>query len=170
MKSSKITPSPKSSSPSEGFSSADVSKITGVSLRQLQWWDEQGVVSPVQSGHKRLYQLSELIEIGLINELRQKGVSLQKIRRVLRFLEEELGQGLYAAIRNGAEIHLLTDGQNLYLEDSHKNIIDILKNSRQPILSVCITDHVRRLTSGDQIKKMMRSERKTATRRSARAS
>ncbi len=111
-----------------------------------------------------------MIEIGLINELRQKGVSLQKIRRVLRFLEEELGQGLYAAIRNGAEIHLLTDGQNLYLEDSHKNIIDILKNSRQPILSVCITDHVRRLTSGDQIKKMIRSERKTATRRSARAS
>ena len=43
--------------PRETFSSLEVSRLTGVSLRQLQWWDEQGVVSPVQRGHRRLYQL-----------------------------------------------------------------------------------------------------------------
>ncbi len=153
------------------FSSQDVSEITGVSLRQLQWWDEQGVVSPVQHGHKRIYQLHELVEVALITELREKGISLQKIRRVLRFLEKELGKGLLEAIRNGEEVHLLTDGKNLYLEDSHENIVDILKNSRQPIISVCVTDHVHRLTADQTLKKLVRSEKRVAAAvRSSRAS
>lgn len=163
--------SPKSEGRSETFSSLEVSEVTGVSLRQLQWWDEQGVVSPVQRGHKRIYQFHEVIEIGLITELRGKGISLQKIRKVLRFLQKELGKGLFDAVRNGNEMHLLTDGKNLYLEDSHKNIVDILKSSRQPIISVCISDHVRRLTAGDALKKMMRSEKRPpAASRSTRVS
>jgi len=161
---------PKSEGRTETFSSLEVAEITGVSLRQLQWWDEQGVVSPVQRGHKRIYQLHEMIEIGLITELRRKGVSLQKIRKVLRFLQKQLGKGLFEAVRNGNEVHLLTDGKNLYLEDSHKNIVDILNNSRQPIISVCITDQVRRLTADDAIKKLMRSEKKPVAARASRAS
>ena len=156
---------PRSAKPSQSaatFSSQDVAELTGVSLRQLQWWDEQGVVSPVQRGHKRVYQFHELVEISLITELRHKGISLQKIRRVLRFLQRELGKGLFEAVRNGNEVHLLTDGKNLYLEDSHKNIVDILKNSRQPIISVCITDQVRRLTADGVLKKLARSEKKVA--------
>lgn len=167
---SKKSRSPQSEGRTETFSSLDVAEITGVSLRQLQWWDEQGVVSPVQRGHKRIYQLHEVIEIGLITELRRKGVSLQKIRKVLRFLQKQLGKGLFEAVRNGNEVHLLTDGKNLYLEDSHKNIVDILNNSRQPIISVCITDQVRRLTADDALKKIMRSEKKPATTRASRAS
>ncbi len=171
MPNSKTLRSPKSQSRTEAFSSTEVSEITGVSLRQLQWWDEQGVVSPVQRGHKRMYQFHEVMEIGLITELRRKGISLQRIRKVLRFLQKELGKGLFDAVRNGNEVHLLTDGKNLYLEDNHKNIIDILKNSRQPIISVCISDHIKRLTADDTLKKMMRSEKKTAAAsRSARAS
>ena len=54
------------------YSSLDVSNMTGVSLRQLQWWDEQGVVSPVQRGHRRMYQLHEVVEVSLITELRRK--------------------------------------------------------------------------------------------------
>ena len=145
------------------FSSQDVAEITGVSLRQLQWWDEQGVVSPIQHGHKRTYQLHELVEISLITELRRKGISLQKIRRVLRFLHKELGKGLFEAVRNGEEVHLLTDGKNLYLEDSHENIVDILKNSRQPIISVCISDQVQRLTADETLKKLVGSEKRVAT-------
>ena len=167
---SKKSRSPKSEGRTETFSSVEVAEITGVSLRQLQWWDEQGVVSPVQRGHKRIYQLHEVIEIGLITELRKKGVSLQKIRKVLRFLQKQLGKGLFEAVRNGNEVHLLTDGKNLYLEDSHKNIVDILNNSRQPIISVCITDQVRRITADDAIKKIMRSEKRTASARTSRAS
>ena len=111
-----------------------------------------------------------MIEIGLITELRKKGISLQRIRKVLRFLQKELGKGLFDAVNNGNEMHLLTDGKNLYLEDSHKNIVDILKSSKQPIISVCLTDQVKRLTADGTLKKIMRSERPVASSRSTRAS
>ena len=141
--------------------------MTGVSLRQLQWWDEQGVVSPVQRGHRRLYQMHEVIEVGLITELRQKGISLQKIRKVLAFLNQELGSGLVEAAQQDGEVHLLTDGENLYLESNHHTIVDILKNARQPLIGVCISDQVERLTAKVDVRKPAKSER-GAGERSAR--
>ena len=133
--------------------------MTGVSLRQLQWWDEQGVVSPIQRGHRRMYQLHEVIEVSLITELRAKGISLQKIRRVLGFLKNELGSQFIDAIQGGGEVHLLTDGENLYLESSHKTIVDILKNAKQPLIGVCISDQVERLTAGSDLRKGVGRER-----------
>src|ERR1035438_1432166 len=55
------------------LSSTDVSRLSGVSLRQLQWWDEQKVVSPHHAGHRRLYSLEEVVEVSVIAELRKKG-------------------------------------------------------------------------------------------------
>ncbi|MCB1021690.1 MAG: MerR family transcriptional regulator [Acidobacteria bacterium] len=156
--------SPRHLSHTESYSSNDVSKMTGVSLRQLQWWDEQGVVSPIQRGHRRMYQLHEVIEVALITELRAKGISLQKIRRVLGFLKNELGGRFIEAIQGGGETHLLTDGENLYLESSHKTIVDILKNSKQPLIGVCISDQVERLTAGVDMKKGVGRERGTESR------
>src|ERR1035441_3816801 len=48
------------------FSSTDVSRLSGVSLRQLQWWDEQKVVSPRHEGHRRMYALQEVVEVSVI--------------------------------------------------------------------------------------------------------
>jgi len=62
----------------ERYTSNDVARISGVSLRQLQWWDERKVVSPRQDGHKRVYVPEEVVEISVIAELRRKGFSLQK--------------------------------------------------------------------------------------------
>ena len=76
------------------FASSDVSRIAQVSLRQLQWWDERKVVSPRQDGHKRVYMPEEVVEISVIAELRRKGFSLQKIRRVLKYLQREMGKRL----------------------------------------------------------------------------
>jgi GMP synthase-like glutamine amidotransferase len=45
-------------------------------------------------------------------------------------------------------MHLLTDGKHLYLETSAKQIVDILKNSAQPILGVCLSDTVRQVRAG----------------------
>src|SRR5579883_3288697 len=127
------------------FASSDVSRIAQVSLRQLQWWDERKVVSPRHEGHKRLYQAEEVIEITVIAELRRKGFSLQKIRRVLRFLQREMGRRLADVLSNESRLHLLTDGKSIFLEDQQDRIIDLLKNARQPMFLVCVSDQVRRL-------------------------
>src|SRR2546428_9968390 len=92
------------------FSSSEVSDIAQVSLRQLQWWDERKVVSPRHEGHKRIYLPQEVIEITVIAELRRKGFSLQKIRRVLRFLQREMGRRLGDVLAAESDLHLVTDG------------------------------------------------------------
>lgn len=133
--------------PDQSFSSEEVAALARVSPRQLQWWDERGVVSPEHLGHRRRYRLEELIEVLVIAELRNKGLSLQKIRKVLRFLHRELGRRLSDLLRPTSDYHLLTDGRNIFLEDSQRKIVDLLKNSRQPIISVCISDQVKRLAA-----------------------
>src|SRR5579862_4837304 len=80
---------PEPASPNRTYSSVEVSTLASVSLRQLQWWDERKVVSPRHEGHRRVYFPAEVIEITVIAELRRKGFSLQKIRRVLRFLKRK---------------------------------------------------------------------------------
>ncbi|HLJ47595.1 MAG TPA: MerR family transcriptional regulator [Bryobacteraceae bacterium] len=143
------------------YSSSDVSRIAQVSLRQLQWWDERKVVSPRHEGHKRIYLPQEVIEITVIAELRRKGFSLQKIRRVLRFLQREMGRRLSDVLATDSNLHLVTDGKSIYLEDQQERIIDILKNAKQPMFLVCVSDQVRRL--GETPKKPMRSEAASAS-------
>jgi DNA-binding transcriptional MerR regulator len=155
-----------SSSEVQGYNSSDVARICGVSLRQLQWWDERNVVSPQQDGHKRIYVAEEVVEISVIAELRRKGFSLQKIRRVLRFLQKDMGKRLSEAISGNTEVHLLTDGKSIFLEETPTRIIDLLKNARQPMFLVCVTDQVRRLNASPLERKPARSETATATRKS----
>jgi DNA-binding transcriptional MerR regulator len=130
------------------FTSREVIALTGITARQLQWWDERGVVKPEREGHRRLYSIQHLTEVAVICELRRKGFSLQGVRKVMRFLEREFGQGLSQIVDSASELHLLTDGTHLYLETSPQQIVDILKNSAQPILGICLSDAVRQVRAG----------------------
>ena len=132
----------------ERFTSQQVIQSTGITARQLQWWDERGVVKPDREGHRRLYSMNQLSEIAVICQLRRKGFSLQGVRKVMRFLDREFGKGLGEIVNQESELHLLTDGKRLYLETSAKQIVDILKNSNQPIIGVCLSDAVRQVRAG----------------------
>ncbi|HUI83078.1 MAG TPA: MerR family transcriptional regulator [Candidatus Binatia bacterium] len=127
------------------FTSREVVGLTGISPRQLQWWDEQGIVAPAREGHRRIYSPDDLAEVAVICELRRRGFSLQKIRRVLRFLQKELGRRLVETVAAASEYHLLTDGRHIYLENSARGVVDLLKNARQPMLSVCLSDTLQRV-------------------------
>ena len=81
----------------------------------------------------------------MICALRRKAFPLQRIRRIMKFLQKEFGRRLSEAVTNGSEYHLLTDGKRIYLENSQRQIIDIIKNSRQPLLGICLSDAVREL-------------------------
>ncbi len=129
----------------ESFSSKQVVALTGITPRQLQWWDERGIVVPARQGHRRLYSLDDLAEVAVICELRRRGFSLQRVRKVMRFLERELGRRLVETVRAGSDLHLLTDGRHIYLENSARQVVDVLKNARQPMLTICLSDTVRQI-------------------------
>jgi len=132
----------------DGFTSREVIAQTGITARQLQWWDERGVVRPRREGHHRIYSLNQLTEVAVICELRRKGFSLQAVRKVMRFLEREFSKGLAEIVDSSSEFHLLSDGKNLYIETSAKQIVNILKNSKQAILGVCLSDAVKEIRAG----------------------
>src|SRR5712691_3415093 len=161
MKGRKSRPEP--ANPDRTYSSIEVSTIADVSLRQLQWWDERKVVSPRHEGHRRIYFPAEVIEITVIAELRRKGFSLQKIRRVLRFLQREMGKRLANVVQAASDLHLVTDGKSIYLEDQYERIIDLFKNAQQPMFLVCVSDQARRLE--DVNRKPVRMESGSAGRR-----
>ena len=127
------------------FTSADVMTRTGITARQLQWWDERGIVVPSRRGHRRLYSLDDLAEVAVICDLRRRGFSLQRVRKVIRLLQKEFKKRLVDTVTAHSEFHLLTDGNRIYLKDSAEQVIDILKNSRQPMLTLCLSDTVRQI-------------------------
>ncbi len=151
------------------FTSNEVVATTGITLRQLQWWDERGIVTPLHEGHKRIYSLDDLAEVAVICDLRRRGFSLQKIRAVIRFLQKELGKRLVETVTAASEYHLLTDGRHIYLEDSARAVVDLLKNARQPMLSVCLSDTIQRVLHPLEGKKApQRGDRPAAKVRGAR--
>ena len=150
------------------FPSQEVIALTGITARQLQWWDERGVVTPERQGHRRVYSMQNLTEVAVICELRRKGFSLQGVRKVMRFLEREFKKGLADIVSRNSDVHLLTDGTHLYLETSARQIVDILKNSRQPILGVCLSDAVRQVRADVVARKASTSVIASVTHRRAR--
>jgi DNA-binding transcriptional MerR regulator len=129
------------------FTSNEVVVLTGMTPRQLQWWDERGIVTPARQGHRRLYSFDDLAEVAVIGQLRLRGFSLQRVRKVMRFLQREFGKRLVETVTAGSDYHLLTDGKNIYLETSAQQVIDILKNARQPMFAICVSDTVRQVHS-----------------------
>ena len=155
----------------ERITSREVIQLTGITPRQLQWWDERHIVSPVRAGHRRLYSMEDLAEVAVICQLRRKGFSLQRVRKVMRFLQREFSKRLAQTVMGGdSEYHLLTDGKSIYLETSPRQIVDILKNSRQPMFSVCISDAVRQVRAEFQEKKGSANSIHRASRKLRRAS
>src|ERR1700758_5776853 len=94
------------------FTSREVIALTGITARQLQWWDERGVVQPEREGHRRLYSMEHLTEVAVICELRRKGFSLQGVRKAMRFLDRELGRGLAEKVDPAPEKHLPPAGKH----------------------------------------------------------
>jgi DNA-binding transcriptional MerR regulator len=152
------------------FTSRDVVSLTGITPRQLQWWDERHIVVPAREGRRRLYSMEDLAEVAVICELRRRGFSLQRVRKVMRFLQREFGKRLAETVSGASEYHLLTDGKTLYLETSPRQIVDILKNARQPMLTICLSDTVRQVRAEICAKKNSGTSRSSTLRKLKQAS
>jgi DNA-binding transcriptional MerR regulator len=127
------------------YTSSEVMALTGITARQLQWWDERGLVVPNKQGHRRWYSLDDVAEMAVICDLRRRGFSLQRVRAVVRFLQREFGKRLVETVTGASDYHLLSDGRRIYLETSAQQAIDVLKNARQPMFTICLSEAVRQV-------------------------
>jgi hypothetical protein len=81
----------------------------------------------------------------VVAELRRKGLPLQKMRRIMRFLRREMAPRLQKHLSSPADcLYLLTDGKSTHLESAPGRIIDLLKNARQAVWLISVRDQVQR--------------------------
>lgn len=150
-----------------GFDSRTVSRVVGVSLRQIQYWDERGFIRPsVQlaegRGTKRLYSYSDLVQLKVVKDLQGHGLSLQKIRRCLHYLKRYFPE----MARPLGSLRYLTDGDKLFVLTSDKSrILDVL--NRQFVFSVGIGHLVRELDG--EVKRLAGHKRRRTGRPQRRA-
>jgi hypothetical protein len=52
---------------------------SGLTLRQLQWWDERGILSPFIQQHRRLYTVEQRDLAIRMGKLRRAGLPLRKL-------------------------------------------------------------------------------------------
>ncbi len=69
------------------LTAASMAKLAGVSVRRLQWWDEQGIVEPEMRKHVRYYTPDQVQKVIALAKLRKAGITLKKSTFLLRKAE-----------------------------------------------------------------------------------
>ena len=128
------------------FNSKMVSKIIGIPIRVIDYWDRTNFIKPSVNeasgyGSMRLYSFTDLIQFKVAKFLRDQGLSLQKIRKSLNFLRKHLPE----IEKPLAQLRFLTNGETIFvLTNKNKEIIDTLKKG-QYVLSIAIGELINEL-------------------------
>jgi|TARA_B100000315_G_scaffold220610_2_gene223449 DNA-binding transcriptional MerR regulator len=154
------------------YSSREVAALTGLSARQLQWWDAKKVLAPTVASHRtaaggfteRRYSPVELYELLVLADLRRRGFSVHRIRELLRTLKRQFGVRLYDTIRGGGDVTLLTDGREIYARTSKGEFFNLLREPGQPLLVLGEGEGLKELSSRARAKRPKKRAAKTKTK------
>ncbi len=133
----------------EGFTAGEAVRVSGVPYQRLDYWARTGFAPPslqkaTGKGSDRRYTFKDLVALRVGNELRKQGVSLQKLRKVVRFLRRY--QGEEATL---ASTRLVVFGDDVFIYESDDQVVSALKEPGQAVLAFVvnlglITEQVRR--------------------------
>jgi DNA-binding transcriptional MerR regulator len=117
----------------QGFRGPQVCSIVGITYRQLDYWARTDLVRPSVadakgSGSQRRYGYRDLLELKVIKNLLDAGVSLQSARKAIEYLRKNLGEDVAAA-------NLVIDGGGSVLARTGEEIVDLLKRG-QGVLNI----------------------------------
>ena len=154
----------------KNYSSREVAAITGLSARQLQWWDTHKLIKASISTHRtdaggfteRRYSPVDLFELAVLADLRRGGLSVGKIRLLLETLRRRFGIRLFDAIGGGGAITLLTDGKEVYARTENGQFFNLLREPGQPLLVVGNEGTLRELKL--RMRSKSRKKRKTSAK------
>ena len=117
--------------------------MTGLSARQLQWWDANRLFAPAVASHKteaggyteRRYTPLDVLELQALADLRHRGFTVARLRGLLETLRKVFGVRLYEAIGDGGPLTLFAGGDRLYARSADGRLFD-LDRPAQPLLMV----------------------------------
>ena len=125
------------------YTSREVAGLTGLTARQLQWWDSRRLFKPAVAPHRteaggfteRRYTPLDVLELQVLADLRRRGYSIPQLRRLLSTLRDLFGVRLYEAIGEGGPMTLLIGGDQLYARMEDGRLFN-LETPSQPLLMV----------------------------------
>jgi len=117
----------------EGFRGPQVCKLVGITYRQLDYWARTDLLRPSiadarGSGTQRRYSYHDVLELKVIKQLIDAGISLQRSRRAAECLRDGLGKDLAAA-------NLVLVGTESVLAHGDGEVVDILRGG-QGVLNI----------------------------------
>ena len=121
------------------FNTNTVVKITGLTVRQIDYWDRTHFIKPSLKeasgyGTSRLYSFIDLVQLKVAKTLIDKGVSLQKIRKAITYLKKNFPD----IEKPLAEMRFLTDGETIFVLTSKKGVILDTLSKGQMVFAVAI--------------------------------
>jgi DNA-binding transcriptional MerR regulator len=151
------------------YSAREVAALTGLSARQLQWWDARRLFTPAVASKRtpaggfteRRYTPVDLLELMVLADLRRQGLSVPRIRLLLDTLRDRFGIRLFDAIGGAGSVTLLTDGTEIYARTAGGEFVNVLRAPDQPLLVIGEGLPLRQLTARTKPhKRKKRSNRK----------
>jgi DNA-binding transcriptional MerR regulator len=111
----------------QGYRVPEVCRIVGISYRQLDYWARTDLVRPSVrdaggSGTQRLYSFQDLLQLKVVKNLLDAGVSLQQIRRAIEYLKDTK-QSLHG-------VTLISDGRRIYTPESPEAVVDLISKGQ----------------------------------------
>jgi DNA-binding transcriptional MerR regulator len=108
------------------FSTAEVAKLTGLTARQLDWWDRRGFLRPSVVpasgyGSRRRYSFTDVVKLRLASRLRAAGFGLPQVRRVVETLKR-----LDPAAGGLATARLLVADRRVVWARTDSELVDLL--------------------------------------------
>jgi DNA-binding transcriptional MerR regulator len=137
------------------YSAREVAVLTGLSARQLQWWDARRVFKPAVPPHRtdaggfteRRYTPVDLLELMVLGDLRRHGVPVSKLRLLIDTLKRRFNVRLLEAIGSGGPVTLLTDGRDVYARTAAGAFYNLFKDPDQPLLVVGAEGRLKELSA-----------------------
>ncbi|HET7618584.1 MAG TPA: MerR family transcriptional regulator [Vicinamibacterales bacterium] len=126
------------------YSAREVAAMTGLTARQLQWWDARRLFTPHVSPRRttaggyteRRYTPVDLLELMVLADLRRQGLSVAQLRQLLDTLRAQFHIRLFEALGNDGPLTLLTDGRDVYGRTPSGELFNLLRDPLQPLLVV----------------------------------
>lgn len=126
------------------YSAREVAALTGLTARQLQWWDASRLVLPSVAPRRtdaggfteRRYSPVEMIELMVLADLRRRGLSVRRLRGLMKVLRDRFGVRLFETIGEGGSVTLLTDGRDIYGRTAAGELFNLFKAPDQPLLVI----------------------------------
>lgn len=83
------------------YTTQEAATMSGLTLRQLQWWDEKGFVKPKQVKHARQYSEWQVEQLRTLSKLRRIGVSPRRALAIMRGYKKA-----WLVIKEGQQINV----------------------------------------------------------------